>query len=311
MLFAMKLIVVTPAGREKYLRLLSHHVLKSPEVSEWQLWDNCRNEHDRAYLHALAASDPRCKLKQLPGANGGFGIIGSFFQFCDDPDALYLRLDDDVIFLEEGFFPKFVERANAERGRAIWFSPLVINNAICTFLLKHFSGVNISGPVTCQAMCPHSWAYPGLPEALHPAFIDAAKMDRLDAFRVPDHEIKLGRFSINAFGFFGADKVALGDVFIPPGYLGEEEWLSAVLPARVNRPGKIFGDLLAAHFSFYPQEHRLLQTGILEAYYQLAGVEVPEYRKPLDAGRPGAFLRALSRAWRRRKNTAPRYSVSL
>ena len=40
----MKLIVVTPAGREKYLRVLSHYVLASPEVAEWQLWDNCRSQ---------------------------------------------------------------------------------------------------------------------------------------------------------------------------------------------------------------------------------------------------------------------------
>ena len=37
----MKLIVVTPAGRENYLRLLGHYVLGSPEVDEWQIWDNC------------------------------------------------------------------------------------------------------------------------------------------------------------------------------------------------------------------------------------------------------------------------------
>ena len=112
----MKLIVVTPAGREKYLRLLSHYVLRSPEVAEWHLWDNCRNAVDRVYLHSLAASDARCKLKQLPGADGNFGIIGSFFQFCDDADALYLRLDDDIVFIEEGFFPRFVARAMACQG---------------------------------------------------------------------------------------------------------------------------------------------------------------------------------------------------
>eukprot|EP01035_Chromulina_nebulosa_P064431 gene64431-88113_t len=50
----MKLIVVTPAGREKYLRLLSHHVLESRGVYEWHLWDNCRNEADRAYFESVA-----------------------------------------------------------------------------------------------------------------------------------------------------------------------------------------------------------------------------------------------------------------
>jgi hypothetical protein len=298
----MKLIVVTPAGREKYLRLLSHYVLRSPEVSEWQLWDNCRNEADRAYLHALAGSDPRCKLKQLPGADGNSGIIGSFFRFCDDPDALYLRLDDDIVFIEEGFFPKFIGRAQAERGRAIWFSPLVINNAICNVLLKHLSKVVITGPVSCQALCPWSWAYPNFPEALHPAFVDAERAGRLDAFRVPDRDILLSRFSVNALGFFGADKIALGDVFLPPGYAAEEEWLSAILPLKADRPGRIFGDLLVAHFSFFTQERCLLQTDILDSYYRLAGLEAPPFEKPVDRVR----LKDRLWPWRKREDVRRR-----
>jgi hypothetical protein len=303
----MKLIVVTPAGREKYLRLLSHHILKNSDVAEWHLWDNCRNEADRTYLHKLAASDPRCRLKQLPGADGGLGIIGSFFSFCDDPDALYLRLDDDIVFIEDGFFARFVKRAEAERGKSVWFSPLVINNAICGFLMKHFARVSISGPITCQAMCPHSWPFPQFPEALHPVFVEAVRTGRLDDFRTPDREVKLSHFSVNALGFFGAEKLALGDQFMPPGCLAEEEWLSAVLPARLDRPGKIFGDLLVAHFSFHPQERRLLQTDILEQYYALAGLPAPHYDKPVDKVRLKDWLRP----WRKPRGYAPEYKIVL
>jgi hypothetical protein len=303
----MKLIVVTPAGREKYMRLLSHYVLGSPDVAEWQLWDNCRNESDRAYLRTLAGSDHRCRLKQLPDANGDNQAIGSFFQFCDDPDALYLRLDDDIVFIEEDFFSKFTARAMAERGRAIWFAPIVINNAICGFLLQQFSRVVISGPITCQAMCPHAWAYPNLPEALHPVFIEAVRSGRLGDFRVPDRDVRLSRFSVNAIGFFGAEKIALGDTFLPPGCTEEEEWLSAVLPAKTDRPGMIFGDLIVAHFSFYTQENRLLQTGILDAYYALAGLPAQQFKRPAEKVR----LKDRLRPWRKRKSNAPQYQVSL
>jgi hypothetical protein len=303
----MKLIVVTPAGREKYLRLLSHHILKSTDVAEWHLWDNCRNEADRAYLHRLAASDPRCRLKQLPGADGGWNIIGAFFQFCDDPDALYLRLDDDIVFIEDGFLARFVKRAEAERGKAVWFSPVVINNGVCNFLLKHFARVSIEGPITCQAMCPFAWRYAEFPEALHPAFIEAVRSGRLGDFRVPDRDVRLSRHSINAVGFFGAEKLALGDLFMPPGWKDEEEWLSAVLPAKLDRPGTIFGDLLVAHFSFYTQERRLLQTDILERYYALAGLPAPRYDKPVDKVR----LKDRLRPWRKPRSHAPEYKVTL
>ena len=300
----MRLVVVTPAGRKRYLRLLAHHVLSSPVVDEWQLWDNCRNESDRRYLHELAESDTRCKLKTLPGADGGWSIIGDFFRFCDDSEALYLRLDDDVVFIEPDFFPKFVDKANAARGKAFWFSPLVINNAVCNWLLKYFSRVDIKGPLTCQAMCPYSWAHASFPAALHPVFADAVRQGRMDDFRVPDRDVRLSRFSINALGFFGDDKAALGDAFYAPEG-NEEEWLSAVLPARLDRPGRIFGDLIVAHFSYYTQERTLLATTLLEAYYALAGVPAP------PRNRSGPRLEELLRSVKRLRHPPPHYAIAL
>jgi hypothetical protein len=303
----MKLIVVTPAGREKYLRLLSHHVLRSPEVHEWHLWDNCRNEADRAYLQRLAASDPRCRIKKLPHADGGTNVIGDFYRFCDDPDAFYLRLDDDVVFVEDGFFQKFMARVMAERGSAIWYAPLIINNAICNSLIKQLSRVVVDGPLTCQASCEFSWAHASFPKALHPVFIEAVRSNRLDDFRVPDREIRLSRFSINAIGFFGSDIVGLGEGFHPPSGGDEEEWLSATLPAKLDRPGKIFGDLIVAHFSFFTQERQLLRTDILDGYYGLAGLPVPVYEKPVIRKR----LKDRLRPWRKPGNWEPDYRISL
>lgn len=297
----MRLVVVTPAGRERYLALLAHYVLNSPEVDEWQLWDNCRTDSDRAYLRRLASSDRRCRIKEIEGAHGGFEIIGDFFRFCDDPEALYLRLDDDIVFLEPGFFRKFMARAEAERGGALWLSPVVINNGICNWFLKYFSHVAIRGPVTSQAMCPFTWRHAEFPKAIHPVFIDAVRSGRLDQFRIPDAEIRFSRFSINAFGFFGADKVALGEHFHPPDK-NEEEWLSACLPALTGRYGKILGDLAVAHFSYYTQEKAMLQTTILESYYELAGLRRPAYARPdaePEASNPPKFDIALDEeAWR-------------
>lgn len=299
----MKLIVVTPAGRERYLRLLAHYVLGSGAVDGWQLWDNCRNESDRSYLQRLAASDPRCSIKRLDSANGTSDNIGEFFRFCDDPDALYLRLDDDVVFAEPGFFERFKTRAMESRGTALWFAPLIANNAVCSSLIQHLSKVTIDGPITCQAMCPQSWAYADFPMALHPVVIEAARSKRLDAFRVPDRDVRMGRFSINAIAFFGAEIIELGELFHPPDR-NEEEWFSVLLPAKLNRCGKIFGDLLVAHFSFYKQERRLLQTNILEDYYTLAGLEPFRYEKPRDT---------LRHRWRRLRGRGlgPKYTISL
>ena len=159
-------------------------------------------------------------------------------------------------------------------------------------------------------MCPYAWAYASFPEALHPVFVEAARSGRLDVFRVPDREVRSGRFSINAIGFFGADKLALGELFMPADCEAEEEWLSAVLPIKTNRPGKVLGDLLVSHFSFYTQERRLLQTDILEDYYSLAGLAAPAREKPREKVR----LKDRLRFWRKprqRGPKAPEYQIAL
>lgn len=291
------------------MRLLSHYVLGSPEVTEWQLWDNCRTDSDRAYLQQLAASDPRCVIKRLPSADGSTRNIGDFFRFCDDTEALYLRLDDDIVFTEPGFFERFKQRVLAARGEALWFSPLVVNNAICSALIQNLSKVRVKGPITMQAMDPFSWAHASFPIAMHPVLMEAARRGRLDDFRVPDREVRGGRFSINAIAFFGDEIAALGDLFEPPNQ-NEEEWYSAVLPMKLNRPGKILGDLLVSHFSFYTQEQELLETTILEDYYRLAGLPTSNLNKPRPKRRG---LRRLLWQLRKQKQRGPvpAYSISL
>lgn len=303
----MKLIIVTPAGRERYLRLLAHYVLGSAAVEEWHLWDNCRTDSDRRYLRRLAASDPRISIKELPGADGGFGIIGDFYKFCDEADAIYLRFDDDVVFIQPGFFEQFKARALEAQGQALWFAPLIINNAICSSLIQNLSRVVVKGPITAQAMCPFSWAHPAFPKAMHPVLIEAVRRGRLEDFHVPDRDVRMARFSINALAFFGADIQRLGDMFLPVGR-HEEEWFSAVLPAKLNSCGRVFGNLVVSHFSFYTQEHRMLQTDILDQYYHLAGLPVPAYEKPVDRKR----LKDRLRPWKKPKGSQePVYEISL
>ena len=266
-----RVIAVTPAGRQGYLELLGHYVLADPTIAEWRLWDNCRAEGDRAYINELAARHEKVTVVTPAASDGSNRSINQFYRGCDDPEAFYIKMDDDLVLLPPRFGEGLLARALATRARNLWWSPLVINNAICTWLIKHFSGVEIGAELTAQAGCPMGWRNGRFAERLHLAFLDALRTGRIDAFAVPDQDVLLSRFSINCLGFFGSDVAAAGPDFCPPG-VDDEEWLSAVLPARLGRPGRILGDLVVAHFSFFPQEATLLRTEVLEAYYGVTGL---------------------------------------
>jgi hypothetical protein len=291
-----RIVAVTPAGRRRYLELLRHYVCSDPSIAQWQLWDNCRTDEDRIYLEHLASLEPKVKIIRIDRADGTNRSINRFFQFCDDENAFYIRIDDDVVYLPKGFSQQLFERACSERKHYIWWSPLVVNNALCSFLLKHFSQTDIPENLSCQCMDEIGWRDPNFAVSLHRKFLDALGKNAVGRFNVPDFEVSLSRYSVNCISFFGSDVIQLGANFCPEG-VDEEEWISAVLPARLHRPGRIIGNVVVAHFSFFPQEIEVLKAGILEQYYKVAGLAPVKYKieqRPLKQ----RFLRFASKAKR-------------
>ena len=266
-----RVIAVTPAGRRGYLELLTRYVLADNSIKEWHLWDNCREASDRVYINELASRHDKIKIVSLPNTDGTNGSINRFYHLCNEPDSFYLKLDDDLVYLPPDLGAKLLRKAAPDRQRYIWWSPLVINNAVCTWMLKYLSSVTIPADVTAQAACRVGWRSPAFAKHLHLAFIEAIRMGRQDAFWVPDQSVSLSRFSINCIGFFGQDVMDAGDGFCPLG-VDDEEWISAVLPAKLGRPGRVVGDCTVAHFSYYTQEANLLQTKVLDDYYEIAGL---------------------------------------
>ncbi|QPF86073.1 hypothetical protein IC762_07165 [Bradyrhizobium genosp. L] len=260
----MKVIAVTPAGRRRYLDVLAKHILSDEAVAEWHLWDNCRDPVDRAYIQSLAS--PKIKIVALPNSTGDNKSINKFYRTMTDPDAFYVKLDDDICYLPPGFFGRFAAKAAASKTNAIWFSPLVINNAICSWLLSFHGKIKSSDALSCQAACEIGWRNPQFAVLLHRAFLNRIETDRVESLHIPDATMTLGRFSINCLGVFGADRNALGDAFCPLD-VDDEEHISAFLPMMTKRPGQIIGDEVVAHFAYYTQERVVLETDILERYH--------------------------------------------
>ncbi|QPF73657.1 glycosyltransferase family 2 protein [Roseateles sp. DAIF2] len=300
-----KLVVVTPAGREHYLELLAHHLLSQPGLHEWQLWDNCRRESDRVYLRRLAQRDPRIRVVSIPAFEGCHRSSNRFYRRCDDPRAFYIKIDDDVVYLEPGALERLRQTARAQRQAAqllgrpvpLWWSALVVNNAICSWLLKHHAKLELPERLSCQASDPLGGACPAFALRLHERFLAQVEQGRLEPFRVPDFPVSLSRLSINCLGFWGQDVLRLGQRFCPDD-ADEEEWLSAVLPSLTGRHGCVVGDVLVAHFACEAQEQALLRSGLLERYYALAGRPVPDY--PLQGLSLPQRLRRWLRARQRR-----------
>ena len=108
----MKIVVVTPAGRERYLKLLYKQLniqRKSFDNFEWHLWENTRNDNDKTYITKLADHNDWIKIieKNIDNRIKGTNIaIAKFWEYTTDPNTIYIRLDDDIVWLDKNFIPK-------------------------------------------------------------------------------------------------------------------------------------------------------------------------------------------------------------
>jgi hypothetical protein len=237
-----KIIAVTPAGRRQYLEILSAYIMRDVSIEEWHLWDNCRTEDDRLYITELARKHRKIKVVEGRKVDGSNRSINQFYQHASDPEAFYIKLDDDIVYLPQGFGQKLFDRAICNIGRYLWWSPIVINNSISSWILNYPSALHISNGMTAQAASTLGWRCPILALLLHRAFVELIRNGRCDLLKTPDFPICLSRFSINCIGFFGRDVQAIGEGFCPPN-VDDEEWISAILPSRLQRYGGVVGDL--------------------------------------------------------------------
>jgi hypothetical protein len=251
----MRRIIVTPAGRARYLRLLSRHLAaQASSFDEWHLWLNTTDAADIAYCMSLPA-----KIIIAPDSRPELGIqnIHTFFPIDScDASALYLRLDDDIVWCDDNFVD-IMFQAREREHRAFLVSANVINNAICSHLHFRFG---ILPPCKYNSFDPVGWQNPEFAQLVHREFLsggrDRYKFDRW--FLTPGE-----RISINAISWRGdvfqqfAGKLPVSD---------EELWLTEIAP-HMYGPVMICGAALCSHFAFHTQR-ALLDSGPLLAEYE-------------------------------------------
>lgn len=285
MLDGYKIVCATPAGRRRYLGILSQHVLSSSLVDEYQLWENTTDENDIKFFHELQALDSRVKIVKPahlpPGSNAS---IRQFYRHCIDEHAIYIRLDDDVVYMEPHFFAKFL-RFRIDNPQYFVVFPNIINNAVCTYLQAMQDTIDPSAWIHPWCMDPTTWGNPHFAEQLHRAFLYSIATQSISRWHFGPKAIALSRYSVNCVSWFGAEFAEFEGAVSGD----EEEYLSVIKPTELARTNCIFGDAVVAHFAFHPQREYLDSTNLLSEYRKLAEQPqaVPQMRtnRALDEGK--------------------------
>lgn len=263
-----KIICTTPAGRRRYMKILAPYILKgikSGTIDEWHIWVNTKNVDDIFFLERLHQEFDRIKLVPQPKKNiNGNLSINDFFEYCIANDTIYIRFDDDIVWIENDFFEKFLDFRIKHKEYFLVF-PLIINNAICTHILQQNGLLILNCYIKALASDDIGWKNPKFAKKLHGWFIELVKKKEVEKLHFGYVPISLNRFSINCMAWFGKDFKIFNGIITGD----DEENLTVHKTRELKRCNCIYGETIVSHFAFFTQRKYLDSSGLLNEYENL------------------------------------------
>lgn len=257
-----KVVVNTAAGRRRYMQYLIPQVVTCEIIDRYDIWINTNDKIDIAFFLRCAEHFPKINLVYQPdGIVTGIRSINAFYKACQEENTIYLKLDDDIVWLEPDFFEKMI-RFRINNPEYFVISPLVINNAICTYILQVEGKIKLKKYVKSLASHKILWRSGKFASELHEWFMPMLQDGNYTKLYCGAKPIALTRFSINSICWFGRDftkweGVVQGD---------DEEFLSNIYPTMNGRSNCFNTNCIIVHFAFYTQRKLLDKKNILGRY---------------------------------------------
>lgn len=284
------MVVWTPYGRQITVSILVEYLRRDHErglVDEYWIYLNTDPEQilDLRYAYELAQQypdwirlverPPDCPRRSPKQRNTGYA-----YRYMTDPDTVFVRLDDDIIYVHEDCVERLAV-AKLEMRPTLCAHALMWNNAITSWFLQQSGVIPQPGEVTGgytwptvggpYCMDPVGWADGEFAVALHRLLLERVECEIPSSlFLYQDMPLQLGQqFSVSAFASLGEDYAALPQ----PGVLEpdeEEHWHTVHQPRQIGSPNIIIGNALVSHYTFAPQRRVVLETDVLDRYRALA-----------------------------------------
>ena len=308
-----RVVAWTPYGRERTVTLLLSYMAREHQrgiVDEFWLCMNTdesdpHQNGDRVYADNVASILPWVRQQIRPGPmhhldgmpphwRDGYRRLkqentGRFFWYMQDRDTIYVRFDDDIIWVQEDAITNMIDCLLDYRGPKgidkppLAVFPIIWNNAISSWCLQKWGHVPLDwGRVQPSAVDPVGWKDGRFAEKIHELLLHHLDHDHGDACLTPEVET-LGmrqQFSVSCFAIRG-DEYADINGLMDFDQEEEEHWLTQHRTGVVGRANVICGMAQVAHYTFFTHSHYINQTDILYRYWQHA----EKVRQGVDEGR--------------------------
>ncbi|KAJ3167415.1 hypothetical protein HDU88_002337 [Geranomyces variabilis] len=288
-------------GRRRYARLLScyleRNLVRNGGILEKVIWVQRTTAHephepDTIYLNDLVSQTDGFETRILP-------YHYFYYQWAEglrdaDPEKYYVKIDDDVVFIEDGAFEAMRDEIVKNRfymvsanvvAHGTLISPQVRMGRFHHYNLENHTGVRAEPFLDNSPLraIHEGWRAPADPQTCvhqnwecvaiaHYNFLDSYDEDRtLPEYRFPlwdFHTPEYVRFNINMVVAKDSELIAILNAM--DWTKDDEEFMSVTWPTRTGRHAAAVGNAMAAHFSYFPARKELDKTDVLKRYERIA-----------------------------------------
>jgi hypothetical protein len=258
-----RVVAWTPYGRFRTVEILLSYLQRDHDrglVDEYWLYMNTRRgeegKDDREWARRIATRRDWVKQVRRPDDVRIYRKIQMntmyAYRFMVDEDTIYIRFDDDIVYLEPGCVEALA--MDALGGPQLCSFPIIINNAVVSHHLQSHGLIPLAEPdwpeVGNHCMDPIGWTDGGFAVRLHElllSHIDAGTVDEL--FMHTTLPLRPQQFSVSCFAARGSEYAKINGVLDTE----EERWHTVVRPRELGEDNTLVPNALVSHLTFLTQ----------------------------------------------------------
>lgn len=293
-----RVVAIVVYGRRERVKILHRYLQRNLRanggvIDEVSFVVLAATQLDLEFLSRLVAMHPEYNIPPVNGRR-----LAKIYSVCTDPNAVYVKIDDDIVFMSDAAVPDIVRERL--RARCSFVSANVVNHAILSAIhqdigavrtyymdqrhwVRHDEALPMAGiDKKAQSDCVWKWWECGawMHESLLSRLADgtACAYDfgwhdfHAHGYGVEDGErlrpFPFTRWSINMMAFTAADVWHANQTELAE---DDEHELAVMVPWRTGTRACAVGRALVAHFSYSRQEDGMLKhTDLLHRYSKLS-----------------------------------------
>ena len=302
----MKTIVVTFAGRKMFMEILFPYIKKYEDrIDEYHIYAATNNQEDLDYIEKFSGENEFVKVFRAEEGKDPIYLWNECYKNSQEEDAVYLKLDDDIVFIDDHLFSDFLDfRKNNPQYPIVY--PMIVNNLYASWVLQEKMSLEFSqktnfnerwdtvkhrisnhlkegNPIPDRLvpliaedfiLCPVGWGDVEFAKSVHNKFLECLETNQIGVFK-NTNDTSTGMVldnhppaSINCCSWLGSGMKEYTGKY---GDVWQDElWLSVYLPILSGQPNYIYFNSIVSHFSYYRQmQGGILESNILERYNRI------------------------------------------